>query len=275
MAALAAGLVVFAGCSGDSDQGASPTSVRGTAATTTTSVPAERDLHILVTNDDGVRAEGIDTLVRALNGVEGVDVTVVAPAGQQSGTGGKATAGPLTRRPAKTASGHAAIAVDGFPADTIRVALDDLGLEPDLVISGINEGQNLGPLVEISGTVGAARAAARRGIPALAVSQGLGEPLDFAEGAAIVVRWLEEHRDALALGEVPADVVVNLNVPSCDAGEVRGTLEVALAPDLDGFAATTDCTSTATGFTEDVAAFGNGFATITDVSVEPAAPPAG
>jgi 5'-nucleotidase len=275
--ALAAAVAVAACGGGDDEEPSIPQSgereTTTTQATTTTSAPAAGDegaLQIVVTNDDGVAAAGIDALVTALTAVDGVEVTVVAPADQRSGTGGSATEGPLTRTEQALASGYAATAVDGFPADTIRVAFDDLGLQPDLVISGINEGQNLGPLVDASGTVGAARAALRRGVPALAVSQGIGTTYDYEVAAQLVVDWLEENRDALAAGDFPADVVLNLNVPSCGAGEVRGTLEVDSATAGDPVAAQ-DCTATAEGFADDVTAFTNGFATLTEVPIEPAA----
>ncbi len=127
---------------------------------------------ILVTNDDGIAAAGLDALVTRLRTLPGVSVQVVAPAHNQSGTDGRTTPGTLRHEPATTASGVPGTAVDGFPADTVRVALDDLQLHPTLVVSGINKGQNLGPIAAISGTVGAARAAAQRGIPAIAVSLG-------------------------------------------------------------------------------------------------------
>ena len=130
---------------------------------------------VLVTNDDGVAAPGIDTLVEALRTQKSTKVVVVAPDSNKSGAGGKTTPGTLTTAPAKTASGYDATAVTGWPADTITAALDQLGVKPDVVLSGINAGQNLGGVVDLSGTVGAARAAAARGIPALAVSQGLGD----------------------------------------------------------------------------------------------------
>lgn len=264
VAALA--VVLGAGCGDDDDDGAAPPSDQ---RETTTTAPPE-PLEILVTNDDGVAAEGIDVLVTALTAVEGVEVTVVAPAAQQSGTGGNVTDGPLTTNEATTASGHEARAVEGFPADTIRVAFDELGLTPDLVVSGINEGQNLGPVVDLSGTVGAARAAVREGVPALAVSQGLGQTLDYDVAAGLVVDWLEENVDALRAGEMPTDLVVNLNVPTCDTGELRGQVEVASGTEGDPLAPS-DCTSTADGFTDDVSAFANGFAALTEVAVEPAA----
>ena len=273
-AAFAASLVVAA-CGGDDDGAVPQSGERETttteATTTTVAAPAEGEpLQILVTNDDGVGAEGIDALVTALTALEGVEVTVVAPAGEQSGTGGNATEGPLTSTPSQTAGGYEATAVEGFPADTIRVAFEDQGLTPDLVVSGINAGQNLGPLVDVSGTVGAARAAVRLGVPALAVSQGMGDAPDYATAAELVVAWVEENRAAIAAGELATDTVVNLNVPTCATGEVRGTLEVESATAGDALAAS-DCTATTDGFTDDVTAFTNGFATMTVVPVEPAA----
>ncbi len=237
-----------------------------------TTSPAPEPLEVLVTNDDGVGAEGIDVLVTALGEVDGVELTVVAPASQQSGTGGNVTEGPVATRAAATAGGHEATAVEGFPADAVRVALDDMGLRPDLVISGINEGQNLGGIVEASGTVGAARAAVQRGVPALAVSQGIAGDLDYEVAADLVVAWLEDNRDAVVAGDTPAGTVVNLNVPSCDAGELRGTLDVATAATTEGaLGMPSDCTSTAEGFTDDITAFQNGYATLAEVPAEPAA----
>ena len=146
---VALALAVAAGCGDDDDDGATPQS--GERETTTTTAPAE-PLEILVTNDDGVggrghrrprhRARPPSTASRSPSS---------RPPTQQSGTGGSATEGPLTTNEAQTASGYEASAVEGFPADTIRVAFDELGLTPDLVVSGINEGQNLGPVVDLSG----------------------------------------------------------------------------------------------------------------------------
>lgn len=262
-AAVAASLVATA-CGGGDDAAEVPQSGERGAPTT-----VEGDaLHILVTNDDGVDAEGIDVLVSALVELDDVDVTVVAPAEDQSGTGGRTSEGPVTTEIASTAGGYDATAVDGFPSDAVELAVDDAGLEPDLVISGINEGQNLGPIVDISGTVGAARAAARQGVPALAVSQGRAESFDYEVAAELVVAWVEQHRDAIAAGDMPTDSIVNLNVPSCDGGELRGSLEVGLATEGDPVG-TSDCTATGDGYTDDVTAFTDGYATVTDLPVEP------
>src|SRR6202050_533679 len=149
-------------------------SAKTAATTTTTTPPGQRTLSILVTNDDGVGAPGINAVVQGLRALPHTKVTVVAPLTNQSGTGGKTTPGVLVATRATTAAGYPAWAVHGYPADTITWAIAQHGISfrPDLVVSGINFGQNIGPLADDSGTVGAARAAVSRGIPALAASQG-------------------------------------------------------------------------------------------------------
>jgi 5'-nucleotidase len=233
-----------------------------------------KPLRILVTNDDGVAAPGIAALVDALEGEPRVKVTVVAPAGDRSGTGDQTTPGSpdsLTASETTTASGHRATAVDGFPADTVLYALDRAPRKrPHLVISGVNAGQNLGLISDISGTVGAARTAAQEGIPALAVSQGLGDPPDFPAGVREAIAWLEEHRKELTAGSpgrAPAELV-SLNVPTCTAGKVRRVVEVPLATTTEGAVGAADCTSTLRDPADDIQAFSNGFATLTELPVE-------
>jgi 5'-nucleotidase len=258
----------------DGDAGATTTAAASstTSAGSTTTGAAAEPLVVLVTNDDGYAAEGIDALVTGLDGVDGLELVVAAPSDQRSGTGGKSTPGDLATTDVALAGGHPATAVDGFPADSVRVAFEELGVEPDLVVSGINEGQNVGPFVDLSGTVGAARAAVARGVPALAVSQGTGEPFDYGAAVPFVLDWIAERRDSLAAGEEPV-AVTNLNVPSCDGGEVRGLVEVepdADAPGPDALAAQ-DCSSTQAvdGATGDVDALLAGYATISTVPDEP------
>jgi len=257
-------LVTLAACGSSGSDGASttidptPTSFGGTTAA------GGKVLRILVTNDDGVEAPGIDALVTGLETLPDVTVTVVAPAEQQSGTGGSITDGPLTVKDATTASGHAAKAVDGFPADTIRAAFDDLGIKADLVVSGINSGQNLSALADISGTIGAARAAVAKGIPALAVSQGVGKTFDYPAAIPFVLDWVKGHRAAVLDGTAAKDVS-NMNVPSCSTGKIRGQLE--LPGGTTGGATllgVQDCSSTVTGQKEDGAAFLAGFVTLTE-----------
>jgi 5'-nucleotidase len=222
---------------------------------------------ILVTNDDGYNAPGIDTMVQALRKLPMVTVTVVAPIANQSGTGGKSTSGVLKATKLKTASGYPVYAVDGFPADTIRYAITTvLTSPPNVVVSGINNGQNVGPLIGISGTVGAAEAAANVGVPAIAVSQGFGNPPDFASAAKIVVDWITAHRGAYDGSASKRADVININVPTCTKGSVRGLRQVPAATGLGGRNINAvDCTSTAQSPTDDVGAFADGFASITDL----------
>jgi 5'-nucleotidase len=224
-------------------------------------------LQVLVTNDDGVGAEGIDALVEAVRKLPRVKVTVVAPATNQSGTSDKTTPETPAAQPAATVSGYAAFSVAGFPADSVLAALAGADpTKPDVVLSGVNQGQNLGALSDVSGTVGAARTAARHGIPALAISQGTGNPPDYASGAKLAVKWLKEHRKKL-LTHPPASVD-NLNVPTCATGAIRGEIEVPLAPNAENAVNASDCASTLKNPVDDIQAFNNGYATLTTISFE-------
>ncbi|MEZ5170500.1 MAG: 5'/3'-nucleotidase SurE [Acidimicrobiia bacterium] len=262
--ALAAG-----GCSSDSDDTSTDGGTPSESGEGTSSTDASDTIEILVTNDDGVGAPGIDALVEGLTGLDGVNVTVVAPAENQSGTSDMTTVGEVAHSETTTTSGYEAVAVEGFPADSVNVALGELGIVPDVVISGINAGQNIGPISDISGTVGAARTAARAGYPALATSQGeveddAVEP-DFDTGVEFVLDWFEEHRDLIAEGELAAEVE-SLNIPTCVTGSVRGLAEVPLATDIEKEQLNAmDCESTLEDPENDVIAFTNGFVTLASV----------
>lgn len=269
---------LLAGCGDDdgddpvSQSGTPDSTEEATEETTTTTEAAVEPLSILVTNDDGYSSGGIDAVVEALV-AEGHEVEVVAPLEQQSGTGGTFTEGAVESQEAETASGHPALAVDGFPSDSVRVAIDELEMTPDLVVSGINEGQNVGGLVDVSGTIGAARAAVARGIPALALSAALG-PVEngYEVGAGLMLTWIEEHAAAIAAGEAPLEVT-SINIPSCpDGQDVEELVEVPLATEGD-FLAESDCASDLTDPADDTIALNNGFPTLTVVPAEPATPP--
>jgi 5'-nucleotidase len=224
-------------------------------------------LTVLVTNDDGVGAPGINAVVQGLRTLPRTQVIVVAPLTTESGTGSKTTRGSLTVTKTTTASGYPAQAVHGYPADTIIWAVKDHGIRqrPDLVVSGINFGQNIGPLADLSGTVGAARTAVRFGIPALAASQGVdnGQAPDFPEGVTQVLAWVRAHRTALvnhAYNRLPQG---NLNIPTCSSGSVRGPVYAPAARSLTGInIATVDCTSTSSAYRNDAQAFVLGYAVI-------------
>lgn len=233
-------------------------------------------LRILVTNDDGFDAPGLDAVVEALKDDPNNEIVVSAPLTNRSGSGDMTTPPPLEAMDAMTASGYPATAVDGFPADSVIYALENLYPDdpPHVVLSGINAGQNVGNVAggiisQISGTVGAAKTAACLGVPALASSQGEGETLDFPAGLSAVLTWLEANRAALLAGDVAVGDITSINIPSCDGkGEIRGSLEVPLATSQseDNFPnGPQNCESTLEDPTDDVQAFFNGYIAITPV----------
>jgi 5'-nucleotidase len=240
-------------------------------------------LRILITNDDGVAAPGIDAVVQAVTKDENNSVIVSAPLANRSGSADNTidtlpACGTGEATPSETMSGYDTDvwAVDGCPADSVLYALANLYPDgpPHVVLSGINEGQNVGfvnggALSQVSGTVGAAKTAACSGVPALASSQGEGEEIDYPRGLEAVLSWLEANRADLLAGNVPLDNITSINIPSCDAGAIRGEVDVPLAteipPYVPNLAAAQDCESTRENLEDDVSAFFNGFVTTTPV----------
>src|SRR5947208_13660617 len=172
--------------------------------------------HILLTNDDGYQAEGLRALAAALDGF--ATVSIVAPSREQSGT-----ANALTLRQPIVCNKIAERewAIDGTPADGAIVALQKLLPEkPDMVISGINHGANLGENVYYSGTVGAAREGALHHIPSVAMSLCSKKEKTNFENSARVARAAAE----MILKEgLPDQVLLNVNVPEPWNGEVKFT----------------------------------------------------
>ena len=186
-------------------------------------------MRILVTNDDGIDAPGLRTLVAAL-AEEGLKPWVAAPDSERSATGhGITILRPLTVRPSQVPGAVEAYAVDGRPADTTMLALSVPDFFPsteggfDLVLSGINRGNNTGLHVIYSGTVAGAREAACKGVPALALSldHHSRDATYEASAAAIMplVRALSKRPDLCA---ALASTVVNVNVPNCDLADMAG-----------------------------------------------------
>ena len=172
---------------------------------------------ILLTNDDGIQAPGIVAMWRELTRLG--DVVVVAPETAQSATGhGITLSAPLLTSTIKIENGFTGTAVDGRPADCVKLAVAQLlPTKPDLVVSGINAGANVGINVIYSGTVAAAIEAAFLGLPAVATSLYLHRdvPTDFAHAAAVARRTIER---VLAHGLRPGQVA-SINVPALKAGE--------------------------------------------------------
>ena len=180
------------------------------------SLTAQTPYRILLTNDDGVRAPGILALAKALQSVG--EVTIVAPAENQSGKGHSISiTDPVYVDPVTLPGGIEALGATATPASCVKVAmLALLKQRPDIVVSGINRGYNLGMTTyKSSGTVGAAREGATQGVPAVASSMDVRGGTDY-EAAAKVTAEIVAMVKANGL---PAGVFLNVNVP---AGQPKG-----------------------------------------------------
>ncbi len=184
---------------------------------------------ILLTNDDGIDAPGLWAAAAALAPIG--RVTVVAPMTNQSGMSAAVRLhGPVALRRGDGADyglpGVRWYAADVPPASCVSIGLRLYCPKPDLVVSGINPGCNMGRDVIASGTVGAACAAALAGYPAIAVSMDVGEPVEWeAVGGAITAT----ARAALRHSDAVRGTVLNLNVPNLPAAEVRDVLVTRLS----------------------------------------------
>ncbi len=170
-------------------------------------------MRILLSNDDGVHASGLHHLARALAAVG--EVVVVAPDRNHSGASHSLTLENPLRVETMCDSGY--IAVKGTPTDCVHLAIYELlKPQPDLVVSGINHGANLGDDVLYSGTVAAATEGRYLGLPAIAVS--LAGNQHFASAAAYAARLVQ----ALQTSPLPADQILNVNVPDLPLDQIKG-----------------------------------------------------
>jgi 5'-nucleotidase len=181
-------------------------------------------MRVLLTNDDGIEAAGLQTLRKALLELPGIQLAVIAPDGNRSAMARSIT----TRRPLWVQEvdfddGTVGYATDGTPVDCVRLARLGLieGFEAELVVSGINHGWNLGDDITYSGTVAAALEAIVLGLPGIAVSQqSSAMELDFRAGtgfqfeiaAAFTARLVGELEDV----PLPSGTLLNVNVPGSD-----------------------------------------------------------
>jgi 5'-nucleotidase len=169
-------------------------------------------MHILITNDDGYLAPGIRALAQELALV--ADISVVAPERNRSGASNSLT---LMRPLRVEQSTDGYYYVDGTPTDCVHLALSGLlDNPPDMVVSGINAGPNLGDDVLYSGTVAAAMEGRYLGLPAIAVSL-LGKPATYFSSAAQITRRVVER---LTHRPLPDDTLLNLNVPDLPSDEI-------------------------------------------------------
>jgi 5'-nucleotidase len=182
-------------------------------------------VRLLLTNDDGVQAPGIAALCRAVQARRGMQVTVSAPERERSAIGHAITLHkPLHANSVGIPGVRSPVwSVSGTPADSTKIAVLALMKErPDLVVSGINRGANVGVDVMYSGTVSAALEATLMGIPAVAVSVAALEHVDYAPAAEFVADMLERLTEA-PLPDTP--YLLNVNVP---AGPRAGWAGVAV-----------------------------------------------
>jgi len=188
-------------------------------------------VRVLLTNDDGIAASGLQALRRALLEVPGIELAVIAPDSNRSASARSIT----TRRPlwveeVEFGDGTLGYATDGTPVDCVRFSRLGLidGFEAELVVAGINHGANLGDDITYSGTVAAALEGIVLGLPAIAVSQQsraremdfrFGDRFDFGVAAAFTARVVEE------LHVVPLDpgTLLNINVPADEPTGVEVT----------------------------------------------------
>ena len=179
-------------------------------------------MRVLLTNDDGIEAEGIQALRKALQGVPGIELAVIAPDGNRSAMARSITTRrPLWVREVDFGDGTVGYATDGTPVDCVRLANLGLveGFEAELVVSGINHGSNLGDDITYSGTVAAALEAIVLGLPGIAVSQQsslreldfrVGSAFEFEVAATFTARLVAE----LETAPLPVGTLLNINVPS-------------------------------------------------------------
>lgn len=163
-------------------------------------------MHILVSNDDGYLAEGLNCLVEHLSQI--ARVTVVAPQTDRSGASNSLT---LDRPLLPETADNGFIAINGTPTDCVHIAITALLKDdpPDIVVSGINRGPNMGDDILYSGTVAAATEGRFLGLPAIAVSLGSFEGHYFATAAQVIVKIIKK----LEIEPLASDTILNINVP--------------------------------------------------------------
>ena len=177
-------------------------------------------MRILVTNDDGVLAPGIEVL-EAIAGELSDDIWVVGPAEEQSGAGHSLT---LTDPVRLRKMSERRYTVRGTPTDSVMMAIGVVlkDMKPDLILSGVNHGANLAEDVTYSGTVSAAMEGTLAGVPSIAFSPAFAEPSGEFERFACARAWGASVARALLKSGWPSGVLINVNFPAVDPSKVRG-----------------------------------------------------
>jgi 5'-nucleotidase len=187
-------------------------------------------VRVLITNDDGIQAPGLNAIRRAIAELPDIEADVIAPDSNRSATARSITTrSPLWVQELELADGGRGFATDGTPVDCVRFA--DLGLlgdKPELIVSGINHGANLGDDITYSGTVAAALEGIVLGIPAIAISQQsaaremdfrFGREFDFSVAAAFGAELVR----SIAQDPLPPDTLLNVNCPAGPPGGIEVT----------------------------------------------------
>jgi 5'-nucleotidase len=181
-----------------------------------------RALIILISNDDGIHAKGIGALARRLSSEPEHEVYVVAPDRERSATGHSLTLHKPLRIEEIDLGGQikAAWSHTGTPSDGVKLAIAELlkNKKPDLVISGINNGPNLGGEILYSGTVAAAMEGAYMGISSIAASLQWGDPRHYDTAAEIIARLVKVFPKA----HVAPRTLINVNIPNVPLNELKG-----------------------------------------------------
>lgn len=175
--------------------------------------------HILICNDDGVMAPGIWHLANTLSSY--ADITVVAPLTEQSATGmGITIHQPLHINKFKWSCGREVFGVNGKPADCVKLSMHTLFKEnqPDMVVSGINRGNNMGRNVFYSGTVAAVVEASMKGIPGIAFSCCNHTEPDYETAC----EYIPEIVEYFFRNPLPPSTIMNVNFPDCESQDIKG-----------------------------------------------------
>jgi 5'-nucleotidase len=176
---------------------------------------------ILVTNDDGINAPGIRTLIKVIRRLEDVDVVVVAPDRPRSGQGHAITvSSPLRVKKLKQDDHYVEYGCNGTPVDCIKLGRQVImRREPDLVVSGINHGSNASINVLYSGTMAAVFEAAVDGIPAIGFSVN-----DFSHAASLThtEKFVERITRSVLANGLPDGICLNVNIPAGNGKRVKG-----------------------------------------------------
>ncbi|AFY74963.1 5'-nucleotidase [Synechococcus sp. PCC 7502] len=184
-------------------------------------------MHILISNDDGIYAPGVKALTDALSGSE-YEITVVCPDRERSATGHALTLQEPVRVDQIKDYFHpdvSAWACSGTPSDSMKLALDAIvTTRPDLVLSGINRGSNLGTDVLYSGTVSAAMEGVLEDLPSIAFSLTSFASLDFSAAASFAQKLVQ----AIAYNPLPESMLLNVNVPAIPEIDICGVMVAKL-----------------------------------------------